>query len=202
MKMSFACVAGAFGASCAFAAFAASTVTEGLVKMPTYPFSDPDPVPCTSERRYPYFRFDGSAAVATTQSWTCVTLENDRVRVTAFPQVGGKVWGAVDKDTGYEFLYYNHAVKFRNIAMRGPWCSGGIEFNFGIIGHAPTSSTPVDWIVRKNSDGSASYFASATEYINGTTWQVEGNLPAGADYFLTRTTWFMARTCQALITSG
>ena len=190
MKLSFACVAGAFGASCVSVAFAASSVTEGLVKMPTYPFSDPDPVPCTSERRYPYFRFDGSTAVATTQSWTCVTLENERVRVTAFPQIGGKVWGAVDKDTGHEFLYYNHAVKFRNIAMRGPWCSGGIEFNFGIIGHAPTSSTPVDWTVRKNSDGSTSYFASATEYVNGTTWQVEVNLPANADYFLTRTTWF------------
>ena len=178
------------GALCASALFAASKVTEGTIAMPTYPFSDPDPVPCTAEKRYPYFRYDGSTASAATQSWTCVTLENERVSVTMLPEIGGKVWGALDKATGREFIYFNHAVKFRDIAMRGPWCSGGIEFNFGIMGHAPTTATPVDWAVRQNPDGSASYFASATEHVNGTTWQVEVNLPADADYFLTRTTWF------------
>lgn len=40
-------------------------------------------------------------------------------------------------------------MKFRDIAMRGPWTSGGIEFNFGIIGHAPTTSTPVDYLTKK-----------------------------------------------------
>ena len=179
------------GAACGIRLlFAASTATEGVVEFPTYPFSDPDPVPCTAAKRYPYFFFDGSTATAETQAWRCVTLENDRVRVTMMPQVGGKIWGAVDKETGREFIYFNHAVKFRNIAMRGPWCSGGIEFNFGIKGHSPTTATPVDWCVRTNSDGSASCFVSATEWINRTTWQVEVNLPPDADYFLTRTTWF------------
>ena len=178
------------GTLCASALLAASKVTEGTLALPTYPFSDPDPVPCVEAKRYPYFRYDGSSASATTQSWTCVTLENDRVRVTMLPQIGGKVWGALDKATGREFIYFNHVVKFRDIAMRGPWCSGGIEFNFGITGHAPTTATPVDWSARQNPDGSASYFASATEYVNGTTWQVEVNLPADADHFLTRTTWF------------
>ena len=37
------------GALCASALFAASKVTEGRIAMPTYPFSDPDPVPCTAE---------------------------------------------------------------------------------------------------------------------------------------------------------
>ena len=179
-----------FGALCASNLLAASKVTEGTLALPTYPFSDPDPVPCVAERRYPYFRYDGSSATSATQSWTCVTLENDRVVVTMLPQIGGKVWGALDKATGRVFIYFNHAVKFRDIAMRGPWCSGGIEFNFGIIGHSPNTATPVDWAVRQNQDGSASYFASATEYVNGTTWQVEVNLPPDADYFLTRTTWF------------
>ena len=31
--------------------FAAATVTEGVVDLPTYPFSDPDPVPCTAAKR-------------------------------------------------------------------------------------------------------------------------------------------------------
>ena len=100
MKLSFACVAGAFGASCVSVAFAASSVTEGLVKMPTYPFSDPDPVPCVAEKRYPYFRYDGSTDVPVRRAWTAVVLENNRVKVTILPEIGGKVWGAVDKASG------------------------------------------------------------------------------------------------------
>lgn len=175
---------------CAAVSASQSTVSVTSLAMPTYPFSDPDPVPCTAVNRYPYFRYDGSTATCTTQTWTAVVLENEKVKVTLLPEIGGKVWGAEDKRTGRMFIYYNHAVKFRNIALRGPWCSGGIEFNFGILGHSPTTATPVDWTTRQNPDGSASCFVSATEYINRTTWQVEVNLPPDADHFLTRTTWY------------
>lgn len=165
-------------------------ITETEIEFPTYGFSDPDPVPHTDSPLYPYFRFDGSVPTSSPKKWKAVILENDKIKVTMLPEIGGKVWGAEDKKTGKAFLYYNHVVKFRNIALRGPWCSGGIEFNFGITGHAPTSATPVDWFVRQNADGSASYFAAATEYINRTTWQVEVRLAPGDEHFTTHTTWY------------
>jgi hypothetical protein len=40
-------------------------------------------------------------------------------------------------------------VKFRDVAMRGPWTSGGIEANYGIIGHTPNCATPVDYVTMK-----------------------------------------------------
>ena len=166
------------------------------IEFPTYGFSDPDPVPRTQSPLYPYFRFDGSDAKSSPKKWKAVILENEKIRVTMLPEIGGKVWGAEDKKTGKAFLYYNHVVKFRNIALRGPWCSGGIEFNFGITGHAPTSATPVDWYVRKNADGSQSYFAAATEYINRTTWQVEVRLAPGDEHFTTHTTWYNASNLE------
>ena len=174
----------------ASAVWAGATVTETEIELPTYPFSDPDPVPATSATRYPYFFFDGTSATRVMKRWKAVVLENDKIKVTMLPEIGGKIWGAVDKATGHEFIYFNHAVKFRNIANRGPWCSGGIEFNFGIIGHAPSTATPVAYVCRTNADGSASYFCSDTELICRTTWQVEVNLPADADHFLTRIVWF------------
>ena len=58
-----------------------------------------------------------------------VKLENEYVEVFVLPEVGGKVWGAIEKSSGEEFIYRNEVMKFRNIAMRGPWTSGGIEFN-------------------------------------------------------------------------
>ena len=173
-----------------FYTVAAATVTETEIELPTYPFSDPNPVPATGTTRYPYFFFDGTSATSVMRKWKAVILENEKIKVTILPEIGGKIWGAEDKATGEAFIYYNHAVKFRNIAMRGPWCSGGIEFNFGIIGHAPSTATPVDYLCRTNADGSASYFCGNTELICRTTWQVEVNLPADADHFLTRTTWF------------
>ena len=155
----------------------------------TYPYSDPDPVPATAEKRYPYHRHDGTTAQATTQEWLTVTIESDRLRLTFLPEIGGKLWGAVDKVTGRDFIYFNPVIKFRNIGMCGPWTNGGIEFNFGIIGHSPTTAVPVRWTVRENDDGSVSYFCGDSEKICGTVWQVETRLAAGQDFFTTHTLW-------------
>ena len=166
-----------------------ATVTETVETVKTYPFSDPDPVADPSDLFYPYFRFDGFSAKGTDRQWKVVSLENDYIKLTLFPEIGGKIWGAVDKTTGKEFIYNNHVGKFRDIAMRGPWTSGGIEFNFGIIGHAPTSSTPVDYVTRQKPDGSVSCYVSSYELVTRTLWTVEVNLPKDKAYFTTTTTW-------------
>lgn len=173
---------------------AAATVTVFDREFPTYPFSDPDPVPHPTHRAYPYFCYDGQSAVSERKSWKTVVLENDNVRVTILPEIGGKVWGAEDKKTGKPFIYYNHVVKFRNIALRGPWTSGGIEFNFGEMCHAAWTSTPVDWCVRKNDDGSVSYFCGDSEYIAKTHWQVEVRLGPDDEYFSTTATFYNPST--------
>ena len=64
------------------------------IEFPTYGFSDPDPVPHPGTALYPYFRFDGSSAVAEMRKWKAVILENEKIRVTMLPEIGGKVWGA------------------------------------------------------------------------------------------------------------
>ena len=111
----------------------------------TYPFYDPNPTPFKDINRhiYPYFHFEGYSHQAKDREWTVVTLENPYIKVYVLPEVGGKVWGAIEKSTNEEFIYLNEVLKFRNIAMRGPWISGGIEFNFGLIGHAGLFSSTV-----------------------------------------------------------
>lgn len=167
-------------------------VSETMQVVKTYPFSDPDPVADPSELFYPYFRFDGFTATGIDKDWKVVSLENDYIKLILYPEIGGKIWGAVDKTSGREFIYNNHVVKFRDIAMRGPWTSGGIEFNFGIIGHAPTSSTPVDYLTKKKADGSVSCYLSSYDLITRTFWTVEVNLPKDRAYFTTKTTWHNA----------
>ena len=54
------------------------------IELNTYPFSDPDPVPATAEKRWPYFRYDGSSATGTTQRWEAVVLENEKINKYMF----------------------------------------------------------------------------------------------------------------------
>ncbi len=156
----------------------------------TYMYSDPDPVPHPQSNIYPYFRFDGYTDEPVDKDWTIVELENEWIKLHITPEIGGKIWGAWEKSTGFPFVYANDVVKFRDVAMRGAWTSGGIEFNFGDIGHAPTVATPVDWTTRENPDGSASCFVGALDLSSRTRWMVEINLPADKAYFTTRSRWY------------
>ncbi len=166
-----------------------ATVEETKKSFCTYPFSDPDRVPRPDRNYYPYFRSDGYSQDSTSAEWKVVELGNAYVKVHIMPEIGGKIWGAIEKSTGNEFIYYNSVVKFRDIAMRGPWTSGGIEFNFGVIGHSPHVSAPVDYKTRNNDDGSASCFIGGIELFTRTRWEVEINLQPDKAYFTTKTKW-------------
>ena len=146
----------------------------------TYPYSDPNPVPILTERRdeiYPYFSFNGYSINGKVQKWDVVKLENDYIQVWVMPSDGGKVWGAIEKSTGKEFIYRNEVQKYRNISMRGPWTSGGIELNFGFIGHNPSTCVPVDYKMVENADGSVSCIVGNYDLPSRTKWYVEVRLP-------------------------
>ena len=164
-------------------------IYEELIEFKTYPFSDPNPVP-EINRMYPYFYFHGYTNNAVQQKWKMVVLENEYIKVFVCPDIGGKIWGAIEKSTGKEFLYYNHVVKFRDVAMRGAWTSGGLEYNFGDIGHIPTCATPVDYSVNENQDGSVSCVVGAIDLPSGTKWNVEIKVSPGKAFFETRASWF------------
>jgi tetratricopeptide (TPR) repeat protein len=166
-----------------------STLLETKKMMKTYGFSDPNPVPKTG-RVYPYFRFDGYTDVGTMKEWKFIELENDFIKVSITPEIGGKIWGAYEKSTNFPFVYFNNVVKFRDVAMRGAWTSGGIELNFGDIGHDPTVSNPVDYYKRVNKDGSVSCFVGAYDWVSRTRWMVEVNLPKDKAFFTTKSKWY------------
>jgi tetratricopeptide (TPR) repeat protein len=165
-----------------------SQIREKQIPLVTYSYSDPDPVPEIG-KFYPFYRFNGYSDKGVMQNWKMVEMENDYIKLWIAPQIGGKIWGAIEKKTGKEFIYYNHTVKFRDVAMRGPWTSGGLELNFGIIGHAPTCSSPVDYMVRENEDGGVSCFVGAIDLPSRTRWSVEINLSKDKAYFTTRSFW-------------
>ena len=174
------------------------TIKEEIESLETYGFSKPNPVPILAEnpKIFPYFKFEAYEQTSQKKDWKVVTLENDYIKVMVLPEIGGKVWGAIEKSTGEEFLYKNEVIKFRNIAMRGPWTSGGIEFNFGIIGHHPSTATPVDYNTRTNADGSVSCIVGATDLPSNTSWTVEIRLEKDKAYFETNASWYNASSLE------
>ncbi|HEX8037497.1 MAG TPA: DUF5107 domain-containing protein [Chryseosolibacter sp.] len=166
----------------------AATIKESKKVFTTYGFSDPDPI-AKAGRVYPYFRFDGYTDTPTQKEWKIVELENDYIKVMILPEVGGKIWAAWDKATGKPFVYYNQVVKFRDVAMRGPWTSGGIEANYGIIGHTPNCATPVDYLTETKPDGSVSCYIGTLDLLTQTYWTIEINLPKDKAYFTTSSFW-------------
>ncbi|MCK4647283.1 MAG: DUF5107 domain-containing protein, partial [Candidatus Aminicenantes bacterium] len=175
-----------------------ATINEVTEVIKTYPFSDPDPVPILTRssmwgrgaRIYPYFFFDRFSKISVDKEWKVVRMENPYIEVSILPQVGGKIWGASEKSTGNEFIYTNHVLKFREIALRGPWISGGIEFNFGIVGHSPSCATPVDYLMRENKDGSVTCVVGTMDLPSRTRWSVTVTLPRDKAFFETCALWY------------
>ncbi len=175
--------------SCAGAADC--VVKEYEKEFTTYPYSDANPVPVMS-RFYPYFRYDGFTNKPVQKKWKVVELSNEYVQVLILPEIGGKVWTAIDKTTGKPFLYDNHVVKFRDISMRGPWTSGGIEPNYGIFGHTPNCFSPVDYTTRREADGSVSCIVGTLDLLTRSTWRLEIKLAPQQACFTTRSLWHNA----------
>ena len=175
--------------SCRLFAQSDGVVHEYKKTFTTYPFSDPNPIASFSII-YPYFRYDGFADKPVQKEWKVVELENDYIKLMILPEIGGKIWSAIEKSTSKSFIYYNHAIKFRDIAMRGPWTSGGIEANYGIIGHTPNCATPVDYITTKNADGSVSCIIGVLDLLTNSNWTIEINLPKDKAYFTTKSFWY------------
>ncbi|MCL4402956.1 MAG: DUF5107 domain-containing protein, partial [Acidobacteria bacterium] len=171
-----------------------ATVREEQQVFKTYPYAGPDPAPIMSRSAggargaalYPYFSFDNLSYTGVNKPWTVVRLENPYIEAFILPAEGGKLIGAVEKGTGKDFIYFNHVRKYRHIALRGPWTSGGIELNFGIVGHTPATASPVDYVTRKNPDGSVTCIVGTMDLPSRTQWRVAFTIPPDKAYIEAR----------------
>ena len=171
-----------------------SVVEEYSETLLTYPYSDTNYFPVIQKKNdiYPYSRIDGFSHTGEPREWKVVKLENEYIEVYILPEEGGKVWGAIDKTSGKEFIYKNNVVKYRDLAMRGPWTSGGIEFNTGVIGHHPGGAAPVNYKVFTDDDGTAHCVVGGMDLPSHMQWRVDIFLPANTSYFETRSSWYNA----------
>jgi tetratricopeptide (TPR) repeat protein len=132
------------------------------IVLPTYEPDGPQPYPMYVQRRvyqgssgrvYPLPVIEGIATEPVERSWAAIHLENRFVRVTILPELGGRIYAALDKTNGYDFFYRNSVIKPALVGLTGPWVSGGVELNWPQH-HRPGSFLPVDTEIENADDGS------------------------------------------------
>ena len=124
-------------------------VWRGSIQIPTYAEDAPNPNPpfdlfSFGRFNYPYPMRDGLTNRRELVSWRSLHLENEYLRLTVLPDLGGHLYSCLDKRTGREMFYANTAIKKALIGYRGAWAAFGIEFNFP-VSHNWVSMSPVDF---------------------------------------------------------
>jgi tetratricopeptide (TPR) repeat protein len=114
-----------------------------------------------------------------------ITLENEYLRLELMPELGGRIYAALDKRTGYDFFYRQHVVKPALIGMLGNWISGGVEFNWPCH-HRPSTYMPVDVSIEEETNGTVIVWMSENEPLNRMKGMVGVSLAPGEARFDTR----------------
>jgi len=153
-------------------------VWEAPLVIPTYELNPPNPYPALLDWQsrkwrpvYPYPFLDSLGNQKSNKTWKAVYLENEYLKVTVLPELGGHVYQIFDKTLNRDIIYTNPVMKYAMVALRGAWVSGGIEWNFP-DGHTLTTVAPIDYVIRTEQDGSAALAVGDTERVQGMQWQV------------------------------
>ena len=136
---------------------------------------------------YPYTMRWNVRNTETTHSWRAVYLENEYLKCTILPDVGGHLYTCIDKINGKPMFYANPSLKKALIAYRGAWAAFGIEFNFP-VSHNWVTISPVDFAYGKAADGSASVTVGNRDRVYGMDWMVKLVLRPGSTVLEERVT--------------
>jgi tetratricopeptide (TPR) repeat protein len=152
-------------------------VWEGTLTLPTYEEGMPDPNPpfdqfTNNKFNYPYVLRENLTSRRVNHDWRAVYLENEYLKCSVLPDIGGHLYTCIDKLSGQSMFYANTSIKKAAVGYRGAWAAFGIEFNFP-VSHNWVSMSPVDFAFHKNADGSASVIVGNVDRVYGMEWNVE-----------------------------
>ncbi|MHC4296232.1 MAG: DUF5107 domain-containing protein [Planctomycetota bacterium] len=165
-------------------------VWEEPLTLPTYRLDPPglNPMFYTNEsyqgakkKIYPYPFQDQVANVREEKTYKALYLENEYIKLSILPEIGGRLFSALDKTNNYEIFYHQHVIKPALIGMLGAWVSGGIEWCV-LHHHRSTTFMPVDYTLAENPDGSKTIWFGETERRHRMKWIIGVTLRPDKSY--------------------
>lgn len=127
----------------------------------------------TKKTSYPYKQFSCYSRKLCKQEIQTAVLENDYIKATFLPTLGGRLWSLIDKKENKNLLYTNDVIRYSNLATRNAWFSGGAEWNIGIIGHSPFTTEPLFTAQLKDDLGNPILRMYEYEKIRGVEYQMD-----------------------------
>ncbi len=113
-------------------------------------------------------------------TFNAAVLENEHLRATFLPELGGRLISLVRKPDERELLCRNPVFQPANLAIRNAWFSGGIEWNLGLFGHAFSTCAPLFAAMFTSADGSQGLRLYEFERCTRLFWQIDFTLPPGS----------------------
>ncbi|NUK44315.1 DUF5107 domain-containing protein, partial [Streptomyces lunaelactis] len=125
---------------------------------------------------------DGYGRERTPTRLDAIVIENERLRATVLPGLGGRIHSLHHKPAGRELLYRNPVFQPADFALNGAWFSGGIEWNIGATGHTTLSCAPLHAALVPAPDGGEMVRLWEWERLRDLPFQVDLWLPADSDF--------------------
>ena len=147
-------------------------VWEENIMIPTYETGASDKTPVFSEYRsfqgssgtvYPYPVVRSIGDTKAVREYTALYLENEYIKICVLPQLGGRIWSALDKTDGREFVYHNHVVKPALAGLTGAWVMGGVEFSK----RHQDAFHMVEYRTEKDEEGSCTIYLQNVDQTSG-----------------------------------
>ena len=129
------------------------------------------------KRLYPYKKQDRYTRNCKESSLPSIILENEFLKATFLPSLGGRLISLFDKVDNRELLFANKNIQMGNLAIRDAWFSGGIEWNIGQYGHSLTTSDDVFASVQKDQDNNDFLRIFEFERMHEIYWHIDFHLP-------------------------
>jgi hypothetical protein len=145
--------------------------------------SGPVPTAFDPNGVYPYVSYSETANRPEPLKYKFIILENDQIKITICPDLGGKVISMTHKPAGKEVLYVPEVIRPTRILPRFYFVAGGIEVSFP-ISHSPSQNEKVLYKIDETTD--RTYVTCGERELRfGMQWSVEYSL-GQSDNFLTQ----------------
>ncbi len=142
----------------------AVSVHTGQITLPTYPYRDflraeQDPLYGLPVQHLDRAAYEASSPIPLPRAYQTLIVENDYLRLTFLPELGGRLYSAVVKSTGQEVFYHNAVVKPSRYGPLLPiednwWLAvGGLEWAFPVQEHGYAWGRPWTYQTASGADG-------------------------------------------------
>jgi len=141
----------------------------------------------TAFRVLPYRMQDQYSRRREPLSFRSIVLENEFLKATFAPELGGRLLSLIFKPFERELLHRNPVFQPANLAIRNAWFSGGIEWNIGQFGHTFTTCSPIFAAEIQGAQGEPGLRLYEFERCKRLFWQIDFYLPPNYPFLIAYT---------------